>query len=85
MYWILNYLAENQPDELQRINLVVVLGLDKENKRKADYEWPSIRRLQKERGPSDRGLPKSGRTDGRLSSTNLIGSFASSAEGQGHG
>ena len=34
VYWILNYLAENQPDDLQRINLVVVLGLDKENKRK---------------------------------------------------
>ena len=37
--WILNFLAENQPDDLQRINLVVVLGLDKQYKRKADYEW----------------------------------------------
>ena len=35
----LNFLAENQPDDLQRVNLVVVLGLDKQYKRKADYEW----------------------------------------------
>jgi hypothetical protein len=40
VYWILNFLAENQPDDLQRINLVVVLGLDKANARKADYAWP---------------------------------------------
>ena len=39
VWWILNFLAENQPDDLQRINLVVVLGLDKQYKRKADYEW----------------------------------------------
>jgi hypothetical protein len=45
VYWILNFLAENQPDDLQRINLVVVLGLDKENKRKADYEWPKYQAI----------------------------------------
>jgi hypothetical protein len=39
VWWILNFLAENQPDDLQRVNLVVVLGLDKQYKRKADYEW----------------------------------------------
>jgi hypothetical protein len=47
VYWILNFLAENQPDDLQRINLVVVLGLDKENKRKADYEWPKYQAIAK--------------------------------------
>jgi hypothetical protein len=50
VYWILNYLAENQPDELQRINLVVVLGLDKENKRRADYEWPRYQAIAKKNG-----------------------------------
>jgi hypothetical protein len=45
VYWILNFLAEKQPDDLQRINLIVVLGLDKEKKRKVDYEWPKYQAI----------------------------------------
>ena len=44
VYWILNFLAENQPEDLQRINLVV-LGLDKANARKADYAWPKYQAI----------------------------------------
>jgi hypothetical protein len=47
VYWILNYLAENRPDDLQRINLVVVIGMDKENHGKADFEWPKYQAIAK--------------------------------------
>jgi hypothetical protein len=57
VYWILNYLAENQPDDLQRINLVVVLGMDKEKKRKADYEWSAYRAIAKKHGAHQAAWP----------------------------
>jgi len=47
VYWILNYLAENRPDDLQRINLVVVIGIDKENHGRADFEWPKYQAIAK--------------------------------------
>jgi hypothetical protein len=47
VYWILQYLAKNKPDELRRIDLVVALGVVKKIVSKADYTWPAYKAIAK--------------------------------------
>jgi hypothetical protein len=47
LYWILQYLAAHTPDDLQRIDLVVVIGVEKEKRRKGDYDWPAYNGIAK--------------------------------------
>jgi hypothetical protein len=47
VYWILQYLAKNKPDELRRIDLVVALGVRKKIVSKADYAWPAYKAIAK--------------------------------------
>jgi hypothetical protein len=45
VWYILQFLAEKQPNDLQRIDLVVVLGVDRIYKRKVDYAWPQYQAI----------------------------------------
>jgi len=52
LWWILQYLAQNTPDDLQRIDLVVAIGVDKEIRRKADYDWPAYNAIARKKAHS---------------------------------
>lgn len=41
LWWILQYLANHTPEDLRRIDRVVVIGVEKNIRSKADYDYPA--------------------------------------------